>query len=180
MRKMRLFVLVLSGILLMGCLGGNGTPDGPVSYAAMRDELEKIPGEYPAEEAAADGHVVIVHGTMASDPALLQAFIEETGKGMRKDLTLVQYTVEGDPILTRVNYDGAVYRGMEDNTRDRFGEPGYRKFQFRYLKVLENQGRRMVILVDDETVTFEKYMRGMQSSHMGDAIPNYLLCSYQD
>lgn len=181
MKKRGFAILVLSSMLLMGCLGGNtGTSDGPVSYAAMRAELEKIPEEYKAEDAVEDGHVVIVHGTMASDPSRFQEFIEETGKGVKKDLTLVQYTIEGDPILTRVNFDGAVYRGMEDSTRDKFGEQGYREFEFRYLKLLEDQGRRLVILADDDTVTFDKYMRGMQGSHMGDDIPNYLLCSYQE
>lgn len=179
MKKRGLAVFALTTILLTGCLGRDiGTPDRPVSYADIKAELTKIPEEYKSEDAVAAGHVVIVHGTMASDPAILTGFIEETWKGVKKDLTLVQYTIEGDPILTRVYFDGAVYRGMEDSTRDKFGEQGYREFEFRYLKLLEDQGRRLVILADDDTVTFDKYMRGMQGSHMGDDIPNYLLCSY--
>lgn len=180
MRRRRLIVLVLSGILLMGCAGGNsGTPTGPGSDADKGTEGRGIPEEYQPEEAVADGHVVIVHGTMLSDPAILRGFIEETGKGMKKDVTVVQYTVEGDPILTRVSYDGMIYHGVEDNTRDRFGEQGYREFEFRYLKVFEDKGERMVLLVDDETLTFEKYMKSMTSSQSDDSIPHQFLCSYQ-
>lgn len=181
MRKRTLAVLALSGILLVGCAEGNaGTPAGPGSGTDTRTEGKEIPEEYEPEKAVAAGHVVIVHGTMLSDPAILTEFIGETGKGMKKDLTVVQYTVEGDPIVTDVDFDGTVYRGVEDSTRDKFGPKESRKFEFRYLKQFRDKGTRMVLLVDDDTLTFEKYMRSLTSSQSDDSIPHHFLCSYQE
>lgn len=174
-------VLVLSGLLLVGCTTGNpGTPDGKGNDTGTTTEGKEIPKAYQPEEAVAAGHVVIVHGTMLSDPAILSGFIEGTGRGEKKDLTVVQYTVEGDPIVTSVSYDGTVYRGIEDTTRDRFGPQEQRAFEFRYLKDFKDKERNMVILVDDDTLTFEDYIRSLTSSQSDDWIPHHILCGYQE
>ncbi|HSP48105.1 MAG TPA: DUF4362 domain-containing protein [Clostridiaceae bacterium] len=181
MRRKILAVLVLSGLLLVGCTTGNtGTPDGKGNDTDTRTEGKEIPKEYQPEEAVAAGHVVIVHGTMLSDPAILAGFIEGTGKGEKKDLTVVQYTVEGDPIVTSVRYDGTVYRGVEDTTRDRFGPQEQRAFEFKYLKDFKDKERRMVILVDDDTLTFEKYIKSLKSSQSDDWIPHHILSGSQE
>jgi hypothetical protein len=181
MKKWKFAVLILSGMLFAGCTTGNtGTPDGKGNDTGTRTEVKEIPREYQPEEAVVAGHVVIVHGTMLSEPAILSGFIEGTGKGEKKDLTIVQYTVEGDPIVTSVSYDGTVYRGIEDTTRDRFGPQEQRAFEFRYLKDFRDKGRRMVILVDDDTLTFEKYIKSLTSSQSDDWIPHHILCGYQE
>ena len=45
----------------------------------------------------------------------------------------MEYIIEGDPIITDYQFDGAVYTVKTDTTRDRFGSPEIWIATFKYL-----------------------------------------------
>lgn len=63
------------------------------------------------------------------------AFMEAVDSQTPAYITLVQYTVEGDPILYYLNYDGTDCYMMSDSSRDGFGGTGERYYEYTYATV---------------------------------------------
>ena len=87
--------------------------------------LDKIPQEYQMEQAIKDGCVVMSNNAVFNK-SKLDSFIENTNvnKQERKSdfIRFVQYTIEGDAIITDLEYKADVgYILTTDNTRDAFG-----------------------------------------------------------
>ena len=87
--------------------------------------LEEIPQDYSVQQAIKDGCVVIVGNTVFNKNRL-DAFVTNTNANneIRQSdfIRFVQYTIEGDPIITDLEYkkeDGYIL--TYDNTRDAFG-----------------------------------------------------------
>ena len=86
--------------------------------------LEEIPQEYSMEQAIKDGCVVISNAVFNKDE--LDSFIANTtanNENRQSDfIRIVQYTIEGDPIITDLEYRKDLgYILTYDNTRDAFG-----------------------------------------------------------
>ena len=86
--------------------------------------LEEIPQEYSMEQAIKDGCVVISNAVFNKDE--LDSFIANTtanNENRQSDsIRIVQYTIEGDPIITDLEYrENLGYILTYDNTRDAFG-----------------------------------------------------------
>ena len=85
--------------------------------------LEEIPQEYSMEQAIKDGCVVISNAVFNKDE--LDSFIANTtanNENRQSDsIRIVQYTIEGDPIITDLEYrENLGYILTYDNTRDAF------------------------------------------------------------
>ena len=87
--------------------------------------LEEIPQEYPMQQAIKDGCVVISYNAVFNK-GKLDSFIANTtanNENRQSDfIRIVQYTTEGDPIITDLEYREEMgYILTYDNTRDAFG-----------------------------------------------------------
>ena len=87
--------------------------------------LEEIPQEYSMEQAIKDGCVVISYNAVFNK-SKLDSFIANTSansENRQSDfMRIVQYTIEGDPIITDLEYrENLGYILTYDNTRDTFG-----------------------------------------------------------
>ena len=87
--------------------------------------LEEIPQEYSMEQAIKDGCVVISYNAVFNK-SKLDFFIANTtanNENRQSDfIRIVQYTIEGDPIITDLEYrENLGYILTYDNTRDAFG-----------------------------------------------------------
>ena len=87
--------------------------------------LEEIPQEYPMQQAIKDGCVVISYNAVFNK-GKLDSFIANTtanNENRQSDfIRIVQYTTEGDPIITDLEYrENLGYILTYDNTRDAFG-----------------------------------------------------------
>ncbi|HJV16678.1 MAG TPA: DUF4362 domain-containing protein [Bacillales bacterium] len=51
----------------------------------------------------------------------MERFYDNIQNGVRSDLRIVHYTIEGDPILTDLKYNGESLEVKYDTTRDKFG-----------------------------------------------------------
>lgn len=89
-------------------------------------EALKVPLKYNADAAIKNGDIVNLHGEITNIDRF-KAFIKNIDSGKTDLIRITSYTVEGDPIITVVYYDGNKIECYEDNTRDAFGgEKGIR------------------------------------------------------
>ena len=96
-------------------------------YSNYTKELSntKIPQYYPMNQAIKDGCVVMSNNAVFNK-SMLDSFIDNTNvinKDRKSDfIRFVQYTIEGDAIITDLEYKADVgYILTTDNTRDAFG-----------------------------------------------------------
>ena len=87
--------------------------------------IEELPSDYQMEEAIKDGCVVISYNAVFNK-GKLDSFIANTtanNENRQSDfIRIVQYTIEGDPIITDLEYrENLGYILTYDNTRDAFG-----------------------------------------------------------
>ena len=87
--------------------------------------IEEVPEDYPMEQAIKDGCVVISYNAVFNK-SKLDSFIANTSansENRQSDfMRIVQYTIEGDPIITDLEYrENLGYILTYDNTRDTFG-----------------------------------------------------------
>ena len=90
-----------------------------------KKQLEEIPQDYPINQAIKDGCVVISNNAIFNKN-MLDSFIDNTtvdNRDRKSDfIRFVQYTIEGDAIITDLEYKVEVgYILTTDNTRDAFG-----------------------------------------------------------
>lgn len=92
-----------------------------------------------------------------------QQFTDSVEQGTPAQIVIVQYTVEGDPVLTYLDYNGHNIYGITDSTRDHWAGSGcpYYGFTYQYLKAFSNAGwddaaGQTWALVNREDVTMEE------------------------
>lgn len=90
------------------------------AFTAMKEELAALPEDFGGHMPQEQGYYVI--GDMSEQNlGILKDFTSQVSRGAQASIRAVQYTVEGDALLTAVDYDGSVFRVVQDTTRDEFG-----------------------------------------------------------
>ena len=84
---------------------------------------------YNPEDAIKNGDVVNVQGQEYNAEKLDQ-FMENIKNNKNDKIRITMYTIEGDPILIDLEYDGKRIFYTYDNTRDGFGSPTIEKKMF--------------------------------------------------
>lgn len=98
------------------------TAETPFRYQA----LARLPADYTREAAIKNGDVVITYDE-TKNIEKLEDYVNKASYGMPAMVRVVQYTVEGDPIITEFVYNengSGYYVYRHDNSRDRFGGAG--------------------------------------------------------
>lgn len=93
---------LLSAFLLAGCSPANGVNLSADNYD-------------PQPKDVIDSHGSIEHLEE------LDRFIEQFDKQKKAKVRIVQYTIEGDPILTDLDYNREIIQYQHDTTRDQYG-----------------------------------------------------------
>lgn len=179
MRKNYIFISLVLIILLVGCSNRTLPLEGSVDFNKIKSELQAIPDEYNPEDAIKDGAFVVVHGQVKSSQDIINKFISDSQNGKQSSITVVQYTIEGDPIITKVIYNGDKYYGIEDTYRDGFGDKRYNEFQFKYLKVFDEDNSKSYYLFDDNEVTQQNLFNSLISSNSKEHIKHQFICQYE-
>ncbi len=149
---------------------GDGTNAGAFArrYAGAMAEIESpTVREYleAAEPEEFREHALVLNYMGAENRPLLDTFLEDVKNRRPASLDVVQYTVEGDPILSRLVYDGYRYYGGKDNSRDRFGDGLYLDYgEYDHLRVFNDYGAANFYLLDDTSLTHEGIMHYLMSS----------------
>lgn len=184
LKKTYILLCVLIIVLLVGCSNNKvKIIENSNDLNKIKSEISLIPKEYNADTAVKDGCFVIVHGELKSETNIMDNFVLDSKNRKSSAITIVQYTEEGDPIITKVVYNGHSYYGVEDDTRDAFSSLENRKyweFEYKYLKVFEENDSKRYYLVNDEKLTSEDIWKSVISSQSSDMIVHKYLCSYDD
>ena len=86
------------------------------------NQLKYSESPYTLEMAINNGDIVNVHGDKYNTNKL-DKFIENVKLGIEDNIKIVEFTYEGDPIITTLNYNSEKIEYIFDNTRDTFGSP---------------------------------------------------------
>lgn len=138
-------------------------------YDAILKKLVGYPSDY-RELCKTDVCMEIQNQVTGEDADVLeqsrkiwQQFTDSVEQGTPAQIVIVQYTVEGDPVLTYLDYNGHNIYGITDSTRDHWAGSGcpYYGFTYQYLKAFSNAGwddaaGQTWALVNREDVTMEE------------------------
>jgi hypothetical protein len=125
--------------------------------ATAKAELKSLPQKYESAKAVADGCFVILHGRLLSDPKMADNFTAAARAGKAASLRIVQYTIEGDPIITQVDFLDGIFHGLLDESRDNFGRFGSEivEYEMPYLAVFDDGERQVAYLVKEDGLSLE-------------------------
>ena len=128
-------------------------------YCEMREMLSGYPDKYSPEQAVEQGLFVSLHGRLLSGEEPLTNFWQAVETETPAWLTVVSYTVEGDPVFGVLYFDGMGFAYMEDASRDNFGAGDW-EFKiavYPYLKKLEDARDVCLVLTEDEEETWQSW-----------------------
>lgn len=195
-KKVDIFLCtILIIILLIGC--GTKTKDTNVAnnsnkidteitdktknFDKIKSELSLIPKEYNMDTAVKDGCFVVNGGSVKSKFEIMDKFISDSQNGKSTSIIIANYLYGKNPSIKKVIFDGTRYYGIEDISRDSScsKEPlKYRQFEFKYLKVFEENNRKSYYLFNDNSITYSKFIKSMASSSFHAWIAHQYLSSY--
>ena len=137
-----------------------------------------IPEDYRPEDAIEDGCFVIIHGETSNEERF-QSFSGNTSVGIAGFLRKVEYTVEGDPIIIDILYDGSKYLVIEDISRDAFAGNGKMiiKREFKHLNSYEENDETVFYLSNVENMTKEEYEESLLGSRGNQETETFFIYS---
>lgn len=91
--------------------------------AGATKSKETLPSKYPPQAAIQQGDVVDLHGNITNSDKL-ERFISNFKKGQKDFVRITKYTIEGDPVLYELSFNGKSIVYTVDNTRDHFAGNG--------------------------------------------------------
>ena len=105
---------------------------------AVKKRMKSYPDEYD-EILQLDNVFVLVHGTAEKGLNLWNTFLETVDAGKAAQVDVVRFTVEGDPIIETVHYDGEVFYLCVDNSRDAYRGSGDKYFEAQYSQLVKEE-----------------------------------------
>ena len=105
---------------------------------AVKKRMKSYPDEYD-EILELDNVFVLVHGTVEKGQDLWNLFLEAAETGKAAQIDVIRFTVEGDPIIETVHYDGEVFYLCVDNSRDAYRGKGDKYFEAKYSQLVKEE-----------------------------------------
>jgi hypothetical protein len=143
------------------CLDKAAKPSNVEIYSAEEHEkVQELLHTYPIENAVANGCFVMVHGDMRGDSKKTwNTFNSNIKNENNAAILIVQYTIEGDPILNYVSFVNGSFFSVKDISRDSWGGPvPYYSGSYKFLKMFEEEGQiKTVMLCNIDYKTWEEY-----------------------
>lgn len=96
------------------------TDDEPPAPSPSQPDGPELTGPYPPDTATANVDYVNCHGILYNEDIMTQ-FLTHADALEEASIRTVQYTPEGNPILTDVTFDGSIFNVTKDSTQDAFG-----------------------------------------------------------
>ncbi len=143
--------------------------------------FESLPSEYTMESAEKDGLIIFSVFGVIENERIWDKFVKNAGLGKDSDVRMAYFSDESDyPYIIDLFYrEGAYY--LFDSSAD-----SLQKQPYKFLLTLEGQfgiplrDSGVVILSDDNSLTFDVVMKSMLSSDMNfiESISNYRFIMY--
>jgi len=147
------------------CLSKSAEPSNVAIYGAEDEaNIRELLSTYPIESATANGCFVLVHGDIRGDSKKAwDTFYSNVKNEHDAAILIVQYTMEGDPIMTYVSYVNGSFYYIKDSSRDEWGGPDpYYVGSYKFLKMFKTEGYTDVMLFDIDYGTLEDYENDTQ------------------
>lgn len=116
------------------------------------NDIEKLPKEYSLEQAVKDNCVVSIHGKEIYNKDELDKFIECVNNNREYCIRCINYTIEGDMIITDVYFEGDNnFRAVLDSTRDKWSAEKDKNYEYCKFKRLEQEetGEQTTIILKE-------------------------------
>lgn len=140
--KLKIVALIIAIILVGGLLGyqliknreiytepiGNDGETMDILYT----DLELIPLDYDFSDMVDDGCYIVTNSNVVYNLKNLKNFISNVENNVKDKIRIIQYTIEGQPIITDLIYTKEKFILKKDNRRD-----GFSVQQDRIIKVTE-------------------------------------------
>ncbi len=135
-----------------------------------------IPDDYTVEAAIQDNCFVVTLDKVEANERL-NSFIENTKAGIIGLIRRISYTIEGDPIITDIIFDGIKYYVFEDSTRDKFASDDVKiyKKEYLYVNTYEKENYQTIYLANRDDITATEYEKSLNSSNSEDYLDIYPL-----
>lgn len=119
MRRISQFLFYCMLILSLASCNTQGNESGNANGNGESQLVVKA-SPYPYVKGVEDVDVLNTHGGIEGIERM-QRFYEDMKSGVAADLRIVFYTIEGDPIVKDLKYDGKSLEVKTDSTRDEYG-----------------------------------------------------------
>ncbi|HAB67519.1 MAG TPA: hypothetical protein DCE23_09160 [Firmicutes bacterium] len=121
-RKVRFSIFLL---LCMNFVGGCKNKDFNLTLENEKLSMDyyTVDSDYDFKNAIEDGYVVYTHSGIENEDRI-EEFYQKYLDNKDGVLTIVKYTVEGDPMVIQYVYKDNVLMVYEDYTRDSYGSNG--------------------------------------------------------
>lgn len=134
--------------------------DGVRDFAAAKDRLAAYPDEF--EELCQTEAYIILHGSVEKGQEKWEDFLTGVKAVEPAAIDIVQFTIEGDPIITCLYFDGQEFYVVRDNTRDAFAGSGtgITESRYPYLNIIRGEVYTEVYLSKEAELTSEQLQSG--------------------
>lgn len=96
-----------------------------------KTKIEDLPQDYSYIQAIQDKCIISMQGIKLFNKSELDKFLDKVNKNEPYSIRCISYTVEGDMIITDVDYKGNnEFSVCHDNTRDRFSSKEDRTYKY--------------------------------------------------
>ncbi len=117
------------------------------TFRTMEERLAQYPEAF--EEICETEAFVVVHGRVEKGLDKWEAFLEAIGAGEPASIDIVQFTVEGAPIITALSHDTKKYFIVVDATRDSWGQNSVWHEEYDCLNISEAQDGSVEVILGD-------------------------------
>jgi hypothetical protein len=160
--KILLFVILCFTIVTACtlCLSKPAEPSNVAIYGAEdHEKIRELLSTYPLSDASENGCFIIVHGVVEDDSKKAwDTFYSNVKNENDAAVLIVQYTIEGDPILNYVSFTNGSFYSVTDVSRDAWGgSESYYSGSYKFLNRFKKVGLTIVILSDIDYNSLKDY-----------------------
>ena len=173
MRKNIVLILILTCIVvvIIGC-SKEKSSDNLLNFSFDKSGnytgFSNLPSNYTIEDAKTDGYFVTQNSEVIANKNVWDNFVETSLRKENAGIRIVKFYTEstGSPYFLDLFYQDGHYYLFDSSAENQEENP------YLYLLTLEGQfgnplkNSGVILLTDDNTLTFDKFMRSMLSSNM--------------
>lgn len=133
-------------------------PEVEAASSAEKENFNNIVGDTTTESDA----YVIIHGRVKNGQDVWDDFLEKVKVHESTSIDIIQFTIEGDPIITNLQFNGTDFTVVRDNTQDSFAgsRAGVTESSYKYMNLLQESDCVEVILSQETDLTKEQLYSG--------------------
>lgn len=174
-------LLLTAAAIITGCIGSH-TPAFVFDHDGNYTGFPSLPVNYTAEDAQRDGFYVSQDSKPIANREAWDSFVRDSSQGKNSSVRIAQFYTDNPagPFFLDLYYrDGSYY--LFDSSAD-----DLKKRPYPHLLTLKGQfgnpkrDSGVVVLANDNTLTFDSVMRSMVSSSMEDikSVPEFQLIMF--